>query len=347
MLRRTLLIVAIVLALGLVPTRELLAATRIDMVLVTETGFPSTNLRDWYQLLIDLKVDNLQIRSAKGGDKLAIETLGTETDPTYKVTGLLTTGNQLTLPGGKFAMRDRSGIQTWLTRLREEGAERAKGAPRLPFGMTQDQLTKINEDLSRPVEFPTNGLAVKAVLKKIGVRLAQPLMADPAALGSLGEADKVVEDLQGLSSGTVLALVLRPAGLVLVPRLNDRRQPEYFITTKGDSKEIWPAGWPLKKPEREVLPDLFDILKIEIDDIPVSQVLEAIGGRLKTPVVLDHAALARQGIDITKVKVSLPAGQTMYAIALRKTLFQARLKYEIRADEAGKPLVWITTVKQS
>jgi hypothetical protein len=32
-------------------------------------------------------------------------------------------------------------------------------------------------------------------------------------------------------------------------------------------------------------------------------------------------------------------------LALRKLLFQAGLKFEVRLDEAGKPFLWITTVK--
>ena len=34
-----------------------------------------------------------------------------------------------------------------------------------------------------------------------------------------------------------------------------------------------------------------------------------------------------------------------YSQVLGKVLMQARLKYELRVDEADKPFVWITSVK--
>ena len=34
-----------------------------------------------------------------------------------------------------------------------------------------------------------------------------------------------------------------------------------------------------------------------------------------------------------------------YSQALRRVLSQAKLKYELRVDEADKPFLWITTIK--
>jgi len=62
-------------------------------------------------------------------------------------------------------------------------------------------------------------------------------------------------------------------------------------------------------------------------------------------VLIDHNALARQGIDPAKAAVTLPRSKTTYSLALRKLLFQAKLKYEVRCDEADKPFLWISTVK--
>ena len=93
---------------------------------------------------------------------------------------------------------------------------------------------------------------------------------------------------------------------------------------------------------KDVAPGMFEVLNVELDDIPLSQLLGVLGERLKLPMVIDRPALAAQQIDLAK-HVSLPAGQSMYAIVLRKTLFQLRLKYELRADDGDRPFVWITT----
>jgi hypothetical protein len=44
---------------------------------------------------------------------------------------------------------------------------------------------------------------------------------------------------------------------------------------------------------------------------------------------------------------AVPASRTTYSLLLGKVLFQARLKSEIRIDEADGPLLWITTIKRN
>ena len=70
-----------------------------------------------------------------------------------------------------------------------------------------------------------------------------------------------------------------------------------------------------------------------------------IGTRLKTPVLMDYNAMARHGIDPAKAMVSMLPGKNTYSSALRRLLFKAGLKFEVRVDEAGRPFLWITTVK--
>ena len=43
--------------------------------------------------------------------------------------------------------------------------------------------------------------------------------------------------------------------------------------------------------------------------------------------------------------VTLPRSRTTYSLALKKLLFQAGLKFEVRVDEAGTPFLWISTIK--
>jgi hypothetical protein len=316
------------------------------MVLATQGDFPATAQREWYQFVLDSKVDDLQIRPAGGGDKPDVEVRGTGAQTVYRVTGVLTANNQLVLPGGRFALRDGAGLQKWLNTLRTDGPARAAGAPRQPFNFSTEQLAAVHKDLSKPFDFSTKGTSVHSVLDKLGKKLDYPLLADKATLATITSAERVADELNGISAGTALSCALRPAGLMLVPRLNANRQPEYLVTAAKEGAEAWPVGWPSKKPDRDVLPGLFEVLNVEVDDVALSDVLEAIGVRIKAPLLFDHNRLARQGIDVTKVKVSLPAKQTMYAIALRSSLFKAGLKYELRVDEADKPFLWITTDKR-
>ena len=110
-----------------------------------------------------------------------------------------------------------------------------------------------------------------------------------------------------------------------------------------DAKEHWPVGWPPKGNPGETLPELFKFLKINIGDAPLSEAITAIAGRVKVPVLYDHNSLARIRADLS-TKVSLTETNVFYARALDRLLSQARLRYEIRVDEANKPFLWITTL---
>jgi hypothetical protein len=62
---------------------------------------------------------------------------------------------------------------------------------------------------------------------------------------------------------------------------------------------------------------------------------------LGTPILWDRPALQVLELDPAAIKVSLPLQKTFYQKVLDKALFQARLDYEVRVDEVGKPLLWI------
>ena len=174
-----------------------------------------------------------------------------------------------------------------------------------------------------------------------------PLQADAAwkQAGS-DEADKIEEDLSGISCGTALACILRPAGFCLVPRDAGGRTSLAVVKARPEL-EVWPVGWEPQNQAtgKRVLPMMSESLNVNIQNFPAIKAIDAIASRVKAPVLMDHNALARHGIEPAKVTVSLPQGRMTYDQALRRLLFQAKMKFEVRADEAGKPFLWITTLK--
>ncbi|MEX2560287.1 MAG: hypothetical protein WD403_10255 [Pirellulales bacterium] len=346
MLRRT---AVVLIMLGVCcPAVGALAAgpARVSFELATEQGFPAAATQQWYTLLTDLDVDGLRIRAARAGDQPAIEATGGAASPFYRVTGLLSARNELVLPGGKFSVRDRAKLHQWLTRLREDGPEHAQARKPLPFGLSSAELAAAHKDLARPVAVSTAGLKLSEALDKIAAGLDAPLVAERAAAAALGRAEQVSEDVQGISSGTALAYLLRAEGLALEPRRDARRQVEYAVKLPAEGQPVWPVGWPPEVKPAELRPELFEFLNAEIDDVPLSETLKVIGERLDLPILFDHHALVREGIDIHEVKVSLPPRRTFYDKVLRTVLSQALLTSEMRVDEAGKPLLWVTTLKR-
>jgi hypothetical protein len=336
------LVAGLLLILG--PARAI-AAARVELELVMQDGFPPTAQQQWLRLLTDLKVDNLRIRKPGTDDKAEIKVAGNESNPIYRVSGTLTSNNEMVVPGGRFSSRDRAGIADWIKRLRENGPETAKGAKPTPFGLNAKQFATVHEELARPVDFATNDLPTAEAVTKIAEELGLPLTIGTAASAALKATEPVREDLKELSSGTALAYLLRPAGLVFQPRLDKKSKTiEYFVIVPTKGQTPWPVGWPPEAKPAELVPKLMEVLnEIEIDEKPLYGTMSVIGERLGTRMLYDHVALARQGLDPDEIKVTLNGKQWWYGKIIDKVLFQKKLKGEWRVDEAGKPLLWITT----
>lgn len=330
------------IAAALAPAALVAAEPRVNLEVATAPGFPATEIRKWSELLGKLGLGNVRIRSATGNDAPEIEVLGEEDSPTYRVVGILS-DDKLLLPKGRFGLADKAKIEQWFTKLQQGGIEGVTVKP-AAFGLLPTQLVTVHQALAEPVEFSTKNQPPRDVAKKIADGLSLKFITDTSGQRALATDDPVLDELQGISSGTALAAVFRPLGLVLVPEKSGS-DLRLRIADSRTAREHWPIGWPPKGNPQQTLPDLFKMLNVEIAATPLAEALPAIQERLKTPLLLDHNSLARQEIELT-TKVDLPKINTYYDRILDRLLAQAKLKYELRVDEAEKPLLWITTIKQ-
>ncbi len=318
------------------------AEAEVDLELITESPLAAQGSHQWIDALRELGFTTIRIRAARGTDELKIDDYGSKEQPRYRVIGRVASRQELKLPGGAFSVRDLKGLKKWLTELKNEGPAGVLEA-RTPLGLTGKQLTDVSKDLEQPLDFSTKDQPADQIVKRIGDKLAYPLVLAKGADQELAVEDaRVRDELKGLSAGTALAAALRPAGLALRPKRIQGRT-EYHVEPAGDGANGWPIGWPLQNSPLETYKALFDMLNVELDDIPLAEAVEAVQTRLKVPVLYDHNALVRFDIDPATFKVTLPAQRTAYDLLLRKALAKAQLRHELRLDEAGKPLIWITT----
>jgi len=335
----------ILVALATIGISRLSAAEpRIDIEVCTEPGFSITGAGEWNTLLGELGLSSVRIRGAKPGDAPEIKRSGTDGSPAYRVVGILSADGKLNLPNrGRFSTSDKARLAAWFDKVRADGIEAIATRPGA-FGLLPSQLVEVHEALKGPVRFSTKGQAPRDVAKKIADSLSLKFITDTISQRALGSPDPVADELQGLSAGTAIAAVLRPLGLVMVPEKADGKLRLRIADSRG-VKEHWPIGWPPKAAAGETVPELFKFLNVEITDFSLGETLEAIGGRVKVPIVIDYNALARLEVDLATTKVELPKANTFYGKALDRILIQAKLKYEVRADEADKPFLWISGIK--
>lgn len=333
------------------------AAPPIELELVTERGVQITAPQEWLQLLTKAGVDHVQIRGLRAGDQPSVKNTGSAEHPSFVVVGVLSSREQLRLPGGTFTRGDRAKLKDYFERLAADGAE-SLTAPRGRFGLTEKELSAVFADLTSAVDFTTKGLPPKSVLETLQKRLKLQFAIDPAANRILSDAKPVADELKGISIGTAVAIILRSDGLVFRPEKQRGQAVEYHVValdadalrastlgkTAGPDPDLknWPVGWEAEKAPGEVAPSLLESLNAEIDGYTLAEALAAITPRLKLPLYLDHAALAVYKIDPAKVQVKLPKAKYLYKRLLDRVLTPARLASSVRVDESGSPFLWVT-----
>ena len=316
---------------------------RVDLELVTVGSFPFEQTRDWIAMLQKLNLEGVRIRSGTEDDTPEIVTEGSEKSPVYRVKGLLMPGGNLLLPGGKFKLSDRAAIGRWMDKLKQGGEEGLTATPGA-FGLLPKQLAAVHKELSSPVDFSTAGGQPKDIVDKLAEKLSLTVNFESGASDALRSAEPFPDQLLGVSSGTALAAVLRPSGLVFVPVKGKGDAIDLKITDSRSVEKSWPVGWPSEKPKGIVLPDLFKPINVEIVDTPLDESMAAIQKRVNVPFLIDQNSLVRQRVDL-KAKVSLPKANMTKSRILDKLLGQVKCKVEMRLDEADKPFLWITTLK--
>jgi hypothetical protein len=321
-----------------------MAEATVELTLLIRDQVSSTAPQEWGRVLGRSGFSRPTIRSARNGDEFGIVQRGSERRPIYHVTGyLMADASVLLPPKTRFSLRDAGRLSKWVSDLKENGPD-ATGGSATPFGLTPTRLQQVNTDLQTIVRQPTKGVEAATVVKTLGAGLRYPVRMEGAAQRALAIDGKVREKLQGLSTGTALAAVLRPAGLVLRPRFAAGRL-EYTIVDARVRGENWPIGWSSKKTPGKLIPALFDTEETVDVEVPLAAALGEISGRIKVPFLLDHNGMALGRIDPATTTVNLRAGKSHYGGILNHLLRQPRLRYEARVDDNQQPFLWITTLK--
>ena len=341
--KHLLILIAVVLAAA----PQLSAAqSKVDMELITGAGAGLTEQKEWYEALTD--VENIRLRLRRGGrsDQPKIENIGSEKRPHYRVTCILDSRGRMVLPGGSFSKNDAAKLEMWVKRLIEEGPDGVT-SPRGAFGLTSKQLEEAHKASAVIVKENTKGKPTDEVVLRL-TRLIDgiPIEIDRLAEPKLYADQEVLDELKGLSVGTALTTALRPMGLALSLKTEKGKLRFVIVDPKKHEGEFWPIGWAHKGSAKSAAPTLFNYLTVEIEEgTALTDILNSIAGRIEIPVLFDHNAMARDGLELSRMTARFPEKRTYYKRILEVTLGQARLKPYLRLDEANHPFLWVTTVK--
>ncbi len=281
-------------------------AAVVDLEVAMETVLPITRIKAWASFLQKSGFTNVQLRSAKLTDMPKVKTLGRKESPTYVVTGILA-GDTLHLPGGTFKYGQIDEAKLWIKRLQGDGVDALttqKGA----YGLSRDQIVEIFDQLTLKVKVTTAGRTTKEVIRSISQIWDLQVSVDPAARMQLFSQVPFNDELQGVASGTAMAIVLKSTGLIMLPDKPIGSGVRIRITKPVKDLAFWPVGWESSQNPGKTAPDLFNELSVEIKNTEISKTVKAIGQRLQTPILFDYTSIAKRGISLDK-KVNVSAGK--------------------------------------
>ena len=337
----TRLISSVLMTIIVAPTVSA-ADARIAIEVVTERGVQATAHRDWLQLLVRCGADDVRIRSHRAGDEPSLVAGGSEERPRYSVVGLLNAEGTLTLPSGRFNRRSADKLRDYLERLAADGAEGVT-AELGAFGLTKKQTELVHNDLANPVGMATQGLPLADVLKAIDKATELKVRMDDGAWQVVRDAEPVADEVESLTIGSALAILFKRDGLVLVPTKERGEQVVLRIARTRDFEgETWPVGWKSDRRTSELAPAMMEQLNAEVDGFKLAEAMESIAPRIGVPVYWDHATLRAKGIDPATIDVKLERQRTRLGRVIDRLLFQARLRGELKVDEAGTVFYWIS-----
>ena len=320
--------------------------TRVIEVEVVFSGGSQPEHQKWAETLSEIGADFARLKSARDSVQPSIKESDEDGQTYIQIVGILDSRGILNMLGKKFTVRDKNKLVSLIQQLRDDGAK-VTVSEKMAFGLTAEQLVAVSEDLAVEFDELTKDQKVSDVYQLIRQKIKTPIVLDGAAKRAIAGEEVVAEELQGLSAGTVLAAVIRPLGMVAVPRRPQGKSVELVIVDSRSTEEHWPIGWPIQQSNLATAPSLFEKLDVEINDFVLDETLAAIQGRVDIPFLYDQNAMARHGIELGQVKVTMVKKQQTYYAVLRKILSQTRpqLKFEIRVDEAQKPFLWISTMR--
>ena len=261
--------------------------------------------------------------------------------------GSLDRSGTIAFPSRSFGLEDAVKLKEWINELRTYGVRGAPTGQPL-WGLNKAQFTGVYDVLTKPVDFETLNLPLAQMLAKLSLPPQYPVRWNAASnelLARRGERTKIRQELKGMSIATVMAISLNENGFGFHPNRTPSGDLELLVEPRDPKSEQWPIGWPIQRQLFKAAPKLYAMIPIELSDVELSDVLEAISNLSETPVLIDFAELDAKQIQLDKIKVSFPRKVTTWTIALRQVVAPQKMVRELWQDEAGRVFVWITTIR--
>lgn len=319
--------------------------TSISVTLLMESNSSALFAQEWGRIFRDLKI-TIRTRRSVLDDEPKIEENVRGTFREVRLVGILDRKGEIHFPGHQFARKDLGKLKEWLNTLKTYGAQGSPDSQPV-WGLSESQFRTIFEALAEPAPVNVQGLTLKAAISKLDFPKTLPVRFDINAEKRLSQDSKqtVKPDLEKLAKGTVLAIILKQYGLAFYPSRTPSTSLELAVSPLESTRSPWPIGWDLKNSRLKTAPRYFQLIPVELNNVPLRDLLMAASNASGIPIITDEYEIQKKNVDLDKIMVTIPKKQTTWGILIGKAIGRKALTHKLVIDERGQPFVWITVFK--
>jgi hypothetical protein len=329
------------------PAASAQSKTLVNVELVTGTDGVGLQAQTWRPLFEQMGVD-VQIRSGNINDKPEIKESEIAGMRRVTVIGQLDRQGRIILADRVFTRDQSANLAKYLEELKTFGPQGNPFGKPL-WGLNAEQFSDFYKAFSGKVDKPATGKTLAKAIEELGISEAYPIRMSKSAedwLASEFPSEPAFrQSVEGFSRGTAFALLLNEYGLGFKPVRTPAATIEIEVETLQKTTDVWPVGWQLKDSRQKTAPGLFQLGPIDLENVPLLDVLNAVSLKAKIPVRYDHYRIEAQNLDLSKMLVNYPPRQTSYSLLLRGATNAHLLAYDLKIDELGQPFLWIAPLK--
>lgn len=301
----------------------------------------------WRPVFEQLSVD-VQIRTGNVNDKPEIKEDNIAGIRRVKVIGALDRQGRIVLPDRTFTRSQSENLGKYLDDLKKFG-QQGNPAGQPLWGLNAEQFGEFYKAFSEKVDKPAKELTLKKAMEELSLPEKYPVRMTKKAEEWLetefpGEPE-FRQSLEGFSRGTAFAMLLNDYGLGFRPARTPSGDIEITIEPIRETTKIWPVGWQLKDSRQKTAPGLFQLVPIDLEDVALMDVLNAVTVKSKVPVRYDHYRIEANGLNLDNIRVNYPPRQTSFSLLLRGITNPNLLAYDLKIDELGQPFIWIRPLR--
>ncbi len=326
--------------------RELLEprSTTLEIDLLQSEGAQPLESQQWGRIF-DSIGRRVRVKAAAAEDQLDLTEVKRGSIRTVRLTGRIDRRGTLVFPGKTFRIGDDKALKEWLDELEAYGAQ---GSPvgKARWGLNTQQFQDLFKSLGTEVTIDVKGKALVDVVREFGLSKDGAVRIDPTIEAMWNATDPPLvakQDVQGISRGSALAILLNDHDLCFRPLRTPAGAIDLVVLDRARTPDPWPPGWePRPEVQRsDYAPGLFQFGLIGFLDQPLPEVFAECTRQSGCPIVLDLPGLARKEVDLSKKTFGLPQKKTAWFLVLQSALTGTQQVAHFRVDETGRGFLFV------